>query len=194
MEHNVERLVVRSRDGDAGAFDVLVQLFQRRVFYTILKVVRDTHVADDLTQEVFITVYHKLEAIKDSTSFVSWVHRIAMNKAIDFKRRSKREQERVFLVEDFATVGTAGNDGPGTSSLEEQERKERAASLEKAMREAIDALPERQKKALLLSMDQKLSQDEIAEILEVPKGTIKSRLHHARKFLSAKLRHLLEGA
>lgn len=194
MTPNVERLVVRSQEGDARAFDLLVERFQRRVFYTILRVVRDTHLADDLTQEVFITVYRKLKDLKEVSSFPSWLLRMAMNKAIDSKRKTKREQERLFLVDDFTTVNTAEKGESSTESKAEQkDEQKRTKELEGRLREAIDELPKGQRKVLLLSMDKEMTQEEIASVLDIPKGTVKSRLYHARKFLTAKLRKVLEG-
>jgi len=194
MDPNVERLVVRCRDGDPRAFDGLVERFQRRVFYTIFRVVRDAHLADDLTQEVFITVFRRMGTLKDPASFPSWLLRTAMNRAIDARRKSKREQDRVFLLDDFTAVGD-GAEGPSPTETKacEVDEAERTQHLERQLREAIDALPDGQRRALLLSMDEHLSHDAIAEILEIPKGTVKSRLHHARKFQTVKLRSLLEG-
>ena len=194
MDPNVERLVVRSREGDPRAFDLLVERFQRRVFYTILRVVRDTHLADDLTQEVFITVYRRIKDLKEVTSFPSWLLRTAMNKAIDSRRKTKREQEKLFLVDDFTTVkseekGESSTEAQACKSHEEQRTKQ----LEGKLRQAIDELPAGQRKVLLLSMDKEMTQEEIASVLDIPKGTVKSRLFHARKFLTAKLRKVLEG-
>jgi len=191
MEQQIERLVVRSRDGDRSAFDQLVVRFQKRVFYTIFKVVRDMHTANDLTQDVFITLYRKIEQIRDARTFVSWLYRVAMNKAIDSRRRQKREQSRVFLCDDFSYYASS-TEAPGNGE-DDAERRERALRLESRLREALDAMPERQRAVLLMSMESDMTQDDIALALDIPRGTVKSRLHHARKFLSVKLRDLWQG-
>lgn len=176
-----EQWVEASSRGDKRAFGKLVDRYQKRVFYTILKVVRDTHTADDLTQEVFVKAFCSLHKLRTPELFPTWIHRIAMNKAIDHHRRSKKEGENVFLVDEF--YGKTGDvplgDGLGEGQL---------AELRERLREAVDALPEAQRLVLLMTMDQGLAQEEIARVLSVPVGTVKSRLHHARKFLSVRLR------
>lgn len=195
MDPAVERLVARARDGDAGAFERLVARFQRRVFYTVLRIVRDTHRADDLTQEVFITAYRRLADVKEDAAFVPWLLRIARNRAIDAHRRQRREQERLYLVEDWTDVGgTEGGADPTTASTDEAGRAERVADLQAALEEAIASLPQGQRDVLLMSMDPETTHDEIAQTLGIPPGTVKSRLHHARRILTARLRPAMEGA
>jgi RNA polymerase sigma-70 factor (ECF subfamily) len=194
MEHQVERLVVRSREGDAAAFDALVALFQRRVFYTILRVVRDTHRADDLTQEVFIAAYKNMQEVKEPRAFLPWLLRVAMNRAIDARRKSKREQERIFLTDDFSLASDGQGDPAGSGATEARETEDRRREVEARLKQAIDALPEGQREVLLLSMGEQSDQEQIAQILGIPRGTVKSRLFHARRVLAARLRDVLEEA
>ena len=194
MDPNEERLVIRAKEGDARAFDSLVQRFQKAVFYTILKIVRDRHLADDLTQEVFIKVFKGMVKLEKPASFPSWLLRMASNRAIDSLRKQKRRRERVFLVEDLSRIqDEEGSRASLSHGLGEAETRERARTLERKLAQAIDELPLKQRKVLLLALDGKMKQEEIAEVLRLPKGTVKSRLHHARKFLAAKLRFELKG-
>ena len=95
MEQHVEALVVRSRDGDTRAFDLLVERFQRRVFYTILRVVRDTHLADDLTQEVFLRAYRTLGELRDPHRSGAWLTGIARQVCREWRRGRLREQSGI---------------------------------------------------------------------------------------------------
>lgn len=179
-----EQWVEASSRGDKRAFGQLVDRFQKRVFYTILKVVRDVHAADDLTQEVFVKAFCSLHKLRTASLFPTWIHRIAMNKAIDHHRRRKKEGETVFLVDDFfgASRSVPLGDGQGEGQLQQ---------LREGFHEAVDALPEGQRLVLMMTMDQGLSQEEIAAVLGIPVGTVKSRLFHARKFLGVRLREYL---
>jgi RNA polymerase sigma-70 factor (ECF subfamily) len=192
MSVNIENLVTLAIGGDESAFSELVTLFQKPVFYTVYRVVRDTGVADDITQEIFVKVYKKMKGLKQPSSFKSWLLRAAMNRAIDCKRKMVREGEKVFLLDDFSVLGTKESSSGGTSQDLVEER-ERFNELQSELSEAIESLPESQKKVLLLSMNDEMAQGEIAQILGVPGGTVKSRLHHARKHIAVRLKHLLKG-
>lgn len=192
MNVNIENLVTLAIGGDEEAFSELVLLFQKPVFYTVYRVVRDRGMADDITQEIFIKVYKKMKGLKQPSSFKSWLLRAAMNRAIDCKRKMVREGDKVFLLDDFSVLGQKAccpNSG-GQNSVGDRER---LNELQSELHEAIDSLPENQKKVLLLSMNEGMTQGEIARILGVPGGTVKSRLHHARKHLMVRLKHLLKG-
>ena len=103
-----------------------------------------------------------------------------MNRAIDCRRSARKAAEKVFLVDDFLNAGTEDPE-PGPNP-------EEVAKLQQAVSEAIGDLPDQQRTVLSLTMDKNMSQEEIAQIMECPVGTIKSRLHHARKTLKEKLR------
>jgi len=173
--------VIRAQEGDASAFERLVVTYQKRVYFSIYRIVGESHVADDLTQEVFIKMHRSLTRLKEPDNFQGWLFRIAMNRAIDSKRRQKRTQERCFLLDDFQSI-------PGAESPESQGGSAHLGELQDAVNDAIAGLPPRQKQVLSLTMDENMSQEQIAEIMEVPVGTVKSRLHHARKALKERLR------
>jgi RNA polymerase sigma-70 factor, ECF subfamily len=178
---DLTELVLQAQKGDALAFEELVRLTQRSLFYTVLRVVQDQHTADDLVQEVFIKAFQSLPELKTPEFFKAWIHRIAMNRAIDTRRSAKKAAEKVFLVDDFFNTAVAEEKEPRPDPREQ-------AKLETAVQEAIADLPDNQKSVLSLTMDKNMSQEEIAQIMECPVGTIKSRLHHARKTLKEKLR------
>ena len=181
MVDDLTELVLQAQSGDPAAFEELVRRTQRSLFYTVLRVVQDTYVADDLVQEVFIKAFQSLPELKTPEFFKAWIHRIAMNRAIDTKRSAKKAAEKVFLVDDFFNTAAA------PEKQEETDPRE-VAQMQTAVSEAIADLPDQQRAVLSLTMEKNMSQEEIAQIMECPVGTIKSRLHHARKTLKEKLR------
>lgn len=182
MVDDLTELVLQAQTGDPAAFEDLVRRTQRSLFYTILRVVQDQHIADDLVQEVYIKAFQSLPELKTPEFFRAWIHRIAMNRAIDSKRTAKKTAEKVFLVDDFFNTAVAEEKEPAPDPKEQ-------ARLASAVSEAIAGLPDQQRTVLSLTMEKDMSQEEIAQIMECPVGTIKSRLHHARKTLKEKLRH-----
>ena len=191
MSNDIKHYVVAAIAGDEEAFSSLVRLFQKSVYFTVLRVVRDRSLADDITQEIFVKVFQKIGALKNPDSFKSWLMRAALNRAIDCKRKQSREGEKVFLIDDFSVLGLSA--GTGKTVASESDEAHRVSELEEALHMAVDAMPESQRKVLWLSMNDGLSHGEIGKILSIPQGTVKSRLHHARKFLAIRLKGFLKG-
>ncbi|MBI4869662.1 MAG: sigma-70 family RNA polymerase sigma factor [Candidatus Wallbacteria bacterium] len=174
--------VLASQRGDRAAFERLVTRFQRQVFFTVLRVLSDSHLADDVTQEVFVKAYRALPGLQDPAIFKSWLLRIALNRAIDYRRRAGREREQAFLF-DEEPIGM----GAETPALEGPETAELGVALEQALR----TLPPKMQKVIALSLDGELDQETAAQILDCPVGTVKSRLFHARRLLREKLKKYL---
>jgi len=183
MSEDLTALVLKAQSGDLRAFEQIVVQTQKALFYTILRVVADSHLADDLVQEVYIKVYRCLPELKCPDLFRPWIHRIAMNRAIDCRRARRKESERIFLVDDFF--------GKSEPTAQEPPDSQEIAGMQEDVQKAIDGLPDQQRTVLALTMEKNLSQEEIAVVMECPVGTIKSRLHHARKTLKEKLRRWL---
>lgn len=181
MVDDLTELVLQAQKGDAHAFEELVRATQKSLFYTVLRVVQDQHIADDLVQEVYIKAFQSLPELKTPEFFKAWIHRIAMNRAIDTRRSAKKAAEKVFLVDDFFETAVADDKQQRIDPREQ-------AKLENAVSDAIADLPDQQRVVMSLTMEKNMSQEEIAQIMECPVGTIKSRLHHARKTLKEKLR------
>lgn len=179
---DITDLVRRAQSGDTAAFEELVTAFQRPIFYTVLRVVGNVHTADDLTQEVFLRAYQSLEELKTPEHFKSWLFRIATNKAID-AHRSAHGSHGEIPIEDFSHFGTLDPD-PDPEPAEAQR-------LRAELEAAIEALPAQQRAVLTLTVEQGLPQEEIARILDCPVGTVKSRLHHARRFIKARVEKLI---
>lgn len=184
MDPELEELVVRATGGDPRAFEILVQRFQRRIFFAVMRVVNDMHLADDLTQEVFVKAHRSLERLKTPATFPGWLHRIALNHALDARKKLRRRRDREVSGGEFEWIQAPTD--PALGGLLDD-----VAGLKGALGQAISDLPKGQKVVLEMSMDPEVSHEEIAEVLGIPRGTVKSRLHHARKFLFEKLRGFL---
>jgi len=169
--------VERARGGDHAAFRVLVERYQGRVFGLALRVLRDEEQARDVVQDAFLKAYGSLDRFEGRSGFYTWLYRIAMNLCLDRKRRERgarrvaRDEEA--LLEAPADPESVGAPAPGVAL----ERAELRAQLARA----IAGLPDEARRTLELREVDGLSYHEIAEALGVPKGTVMSRLHHARR-------------
>jgi RNA polymerase sigma-70 factor, ECF subfamily len=168
---------------------VLVETHQGRLFRMALRVLRDEESARDAVQEGFLKAYASLDRFEGRSSFYTWIYRLVMNQCIDL-RRHERADRRVewndgHSLEDSALepaldAELAEPSGP----LEEVARKETREQVARA----VDALPEATRATLLLREVDGLSYAEIAEAQRIPRGTVMSRLHYARRRLQQALR------
>ena len=182
--------VSRAAEGDHEAFRVLVERYQDRAYGLALRVMRDEEQARDVVQEAFLKAYRSLDRFEARSSFYTWFYRVVMNLCIDAKRRQPSgrmvEWDEARALE--APVGT----GLDAVDPARQQASGPAGDLERAelretIRRAIEELPDDARQTLLLREVDGLSYSEIAESLGVPKGTVMSRLHHARRRLRALL-------
>lgn len=177
-------IVARAQKGDHEAFRQLVERYQGRAFALALRVLKDEERARDAVQEGFLKAYTSLAKFEGRSSFYTWLYRLVMNLCLDMKRRDKADREVEWDemrpgdpanapgAEALAGQGP-GNPGPG-QALERSELRKRIA-------EAIEQLPTDARETLLLREVDGLSYAEIASALSIPKGTVMSRLHYARK-------------
>jgi RNA polymerase sigma-70 factor (ECF subfamily) len=176
-------VIARARKGDHDAFRVLVERYQERAYNLARRVLRDEEWARDVVQEGFLKVYRSLDRFEGRSSFYTWLYRIVMNLCLDAKRsdRSNRHVEWDEAAPLEADPGSAD-----AVSAVHQEQVGPAGALERAelrgfVARAIEQLPDDARQTLLLREVEGLSYAEIAECLGVPKGTVMSRLHHARR-------------
>lgn len=174
-------MVLAVRDGDTTAFRGLVEKYQGRVYSMLYGMLRNREDARDVTQDAFVKAYHRLDSFRLESSFYTWLYRIAMNLAIDLIRKRKRRKTSSY-DEDIAARDGDGEiaevhqgDGPSRTLLRKQ--------LYSRIMDAVDSLPADQKQAILLRELEGLSYKEIADIMEIPEGTVMSRLYYARKKL-----------
>jgi len=179
------RAVERARRGDHEAFRVLVERYRDRVFRLALRVLRDEEQARDATQEAFLKAYQALRRFEGRSSFYTWLYRLVLNLCLDLRRKDRSgrhvewEEERSLAVSELAGPPTGFQAGP--------ERELQRGELRAQLTLAIESLPDEARDTLLLREVDGLSYAEIAEVMGIPKGTVMSRLHHARRKVRAKL-------
>lgn len=165
------RLIELAQNGDRNAFGELVRRHYQGVILVVYRMCGDTGLAEDAAQEAFIRAWVNLPSYQPRSSLRNWLYRIAVNAALDVLRRKPEESiedEEVLMVPDQAV-------GPETALIE----KEQAAVLQQAMK----SLPDAARSVLVLREYGGLSYQEIAGVLDVPIGTVMSRLNYARNRL-----------
>ncbi len=181
-------LVRAAQGGDAQAFRALVEKYQRRVYQLALGMVRDSDEAMDITQETFVRVHRYLPSFKGDSSFFTWTYRIATNLCLDSARKRGRS-ERVELDESDAEIEARMD--PPSAALAGPHRAALNAELKGKIEEALATLSENHRAILLLREVDGLSYEELARTLGIRKGTVMSRLFHARLKMQRKLREYL---
>ena len=187
QERDEDRAVIEAvLAGDAAAYRGLVERYEQRVYNVVYGMVRNQEDARDLAQDAFIKAYKNLHRFRLESSFYTWLYRIAMNVCIDFHRRRKLRRTEIF----DEGIGARGSDGmidPIHRKLDPGKDLERKQLREKIMA-ALDELPEEQKQIIVLREIDGMSYKEIADVLDIPEGTVMSRLFYARKKLQAALK------
>lgn len=184
-----QEVVVRAREGVEAAYRELIRRYQRPVFSLIYRMVRDRELAEDLAQETFVKVLNAIDRYRPEFKFSSWVFKIANNSAIDHLRKKELDTLSLEGGPDATTPdrleATALQIGDsGESPLEELEARELGSAIETA----IGKLRPEYRTCIILRHVEGRPYDEIAEILGLPLGTVKTYIHRAR----AELRELLD--
>lgn len=188
-------LVTRAQAGDARAFTTLVSRYQRKAFQVAYGLLKDKEEAMDVAQEAFIKVHKYLAHFKGDSSFYTWLYRITVNLCID--RRRRRGSRPSDHVEFDEQVQQEADSEPGVLSSRLGSNPQKAAlrgELLQKIEEALDQIPEKHRAILVLREVDGLSYEELAQTLEIPKGTVMSRLFHARKKMQELLGGYLEQA
>lgn len=183
MTREQESAVVRAvLDGDVNAFEMLVREYEKNVYNLALRMVGNGEDAADMSQEAFIKAYNSLNSFRGDSKFSVWLYRIVSNVCLDFIRSRKRKQTVSLSVEDDNGEDVELDIADDTQSPERLMDKQLTRD---AVRRGLASLPPGQRQILLLREIQGMSYDEIAEVLNVEAGTVKSRIFRARKKLSA---------
>ncbi len=174
-----ELLVVRCQQGDRKCFDLLIRRWQRRLWRYARSLTGDDDAAWDVMQETWVAVLKRFRKLNDPAWFAAWACRIVRNKSADHCRRAVRRRKLADGLtrrqEEHTTTRAGSNDC--------------AAGPSDAVAKALRRLPAEKRELLALKYGQDLNVVEIAVVLGIPAGTVKSRLHHARE----QLRQILEG-
>lgn len=174
---DVERLVAASQSGDRGAFDDLVRFYQRRATYLAVRLLGNVDDAMEIVQEAFVIAYLKIDKLRDSRRFESWLLKIVTNLAIDH-RHTTRHQPQAIEVADYCKAKSA------VSPVE----KEIGAELEEAIRRAMLKLSRKEAKAISLFGFEDLSHHEVAEIMGCSVGSVRWYVFRARRKLGVLLK------
>lgn len=183
-------LVKRAKQGDISAFEELVGMYRKRIYYTAYQMTNCHADADDLSQEAFIRAYGVLETFDEQSSFHTWIYRIVVNLSINYLKKKGRYQHFPF---DEEIIIDKRMPGSSNKSEDDPEQALENKELHQEITSAIDSLNLKQKKAIIFSLLQGLTHKEIAEIEDCSEGTISWRIFQARKKLIAKLRPYLNN-
>lgn len=184
------RLIERSRRGDQAAFDTLVRRYERQVYNTAYRLTNSYDDASDIAQEAFVRAWNNLKSFRGDASFSTWLYRIVTNVFLDERKRRRsrpqRSLEEVLELDENSVVRQFEDTGLSPQArVEERERWQ-------ILQEAIAALPSPQRVMVVLYHTENRSYEEIAEIMRLPMGTVKSRLNRARLALKNRLAPVAE--
>jgi RNA polymerase sigma-70 factor (ECF subfamily) len=179
--------VARAREGDHEAFRVLVERYQGRAYRLASRILGDPEQARDAVQDGFLKAYGSLDRFEGRSGFYTWLYRLIFNLCIDLKRRD-RSGRHVEWDDEVAREAAGGSSvGDLGSGLGGPARELERGEARDALADAIEELPEDARRTLLLREVDGLSYAEIARCLGIPKGTVMSRLHHARRRVRERL-------
>lgn len=189
-------LVQRTLAGDQRAFEMLVVKYQRRVERLIGRMVRDTDLVPDIAQETFIRAYKALGQFRGEAQFYTWLYRIAVNTAkkqlLELKRDPLVTLSALKSQDDDETSGSEYELNGQVADAETPEALLASKEIAQAVNEAMEALPKELGQAIALREIEGLSYEEIAQALDCPIGTVRSRIFRAREAISARIKPMLE--
>jgi RNA polymerase sigma-70 factor, ECF subfamily len=186
-------LVERVKRGDVRAFEMLVVKYQRRIERLIGRMVRDVDLVQDIAQETFIRAYRALPQFRGESAFYTWLYRIAVNSAKKALMDMKRDP--IVMLSARSTDGEDDETSRLESELSDGETPEAllaSKEIASAVNAAIEALSEDLRQAITLREIEGLSYEEIAEAMNCPIGTVRSRIFRAREAIALRLRPLLD--
>lgn len=187
-ESTDKELVKRVQKGDKGAFDVLVLKYEHKIVNLVMRYVRDPELALDITQEAFIKAYRALPRFRGDSAFYTWLYRIAVNTAKNYLAAQRRRPTDIELdLQDPEQFGLHSKlretDTPEGVTLSQE--------LNEALEKAIAGLPDDLRTAIILRELDGMSYEEIAQTMDCPVGTVRSRIFRARDAISKKVGALI---
>ena len=182
-------LVSRVQQGDKSAYDLLVIKYQYKIIQLVNRYVKDPSEAQDVAQEAFIKAYRALGNFRGESAFYTWLYRIAINTAKNYLvARSRRSSDFEIDIDDAEQVHNL----PELRGLDTPEQHLLNDEIIEAIKTAIEKLPEEMRIAITLREFEGMSYEEIAETMDCPVGTVRSRIFRAREAIDNKLTPLLE--
>ena len=183
-----QELVKRVQAGDKKAFDLLIMKYQQRIIHVITGFVHDPVEAMDVAQEAFIKAYRALPGFRGDSAFYTWLYRIAINTSKNYLTASSR---RPPLSDVDAMDATIYYDAPELKEFETPENSLMSVELEQAIQLAIDSLPEDTATAIKLREFEGMSYEEIAQAMDCPSGTGRSRIFRAREAIDKQVKAVM---
>ena len=187
MNETDQKLIDRCLDGETAAFGRLVERYQDRLFNAMVRILRSHDDARDVTQDAFVQACRKLSSFRGEARFYSWLFRIAYNAAISHKRRTHRRSESLETLNEVTGTETPDRH-PDSRPSRRLEQSEQQAMILGALNELSDDY----RTVLVLKDIEGVKYEQIAEIIDCPVGTVRSRIHRARSEMREKLRDLLK--
>ncbi|MBI4794020.1 MAG: sigma-70 family RNA polymerase sigma factor [Deltaproteobacteria bacterium] len=186
LKTDTDNLVQDFLDGDAQAFNRLVLLYQTKIYNLALNYVKSPEEAKDLAQDIFVTVYRSLPKLREKEKFTSWLYQIAINHCRNrYKKLSRRGYfSNVSLDDEESYLQLPGDEGP-----EKLLQRQNTINL---VRSTIDSMADAEREIILLRDVQELAYEEISTILDIPLGTVKSKLNRARNALKDRLKKIYQ--
>jgi RNA polymerase sigma-70 factor (ECF subfamily) len=179
----IEALIQRCLKGDQQAWEAIVRQYWRKVFNVAYKFVGKHDEAEDLTQDIFLKIFKSLDTFDRRANFQTWLISISRNLCIDHYRSVRKERETIDRDVDANELAPRSKDPGPIASLEQRDRVV-------LLRQAMAALPDTLRTAVLMRDIQELSYQEIADALRLPEGTVKSRINRGRTELARQIRKL----
>ncbi|MCC6484466.1 MAG: sigma-70 family RNA polymerase sigma factor [Armatimonadetes bacterium] len=190
MNEHEARLIERCKLRDAAAYNELYSLYERKMYNFALRMSGNPDDAEDIVQETFIRVFNAIQNFRGEANFSTWVFRIANNVFLDMRKKAKAHPQTslqdALELEESEVTRQIEDPSPQPQDVAQQ------AELNRIMQRAINSLPDYQKTMVILYHTQNKSYEEIAEIMNLPIGTVKSRLNRARIALKSKLQPIRE--
>ena len=183
---NDQQLLELCRDGDDAAFGVLFERHKERLFHTMVSMLKSREDAVDIVQEAFIQAHRKLDTFRGDSAFYTWLYRIATNRALSFLRKQKQKPISIEGINE-----TGGFDPPASDDHSQPLKMVLREEHRQLIRETLDELPDDYRIVLVMKEFDGLRYDEIAELTEIPIGTVRSRIHRGRIELADRLKRKL---
>ena len=187
-ESTDQQLVDQVMAGNKNAFNLLVMRYQHRVAALIARFVKDPREVEDVAQEAFLKAYRALPLFRGDSAFYTWLYRIAVNTAKNYLvARSRRPPAQDLEIDEVEPTET----GSVLREIESPEGSLSTSELKVAIEAALDSLPEELKTAFILREFSGLSYEDIAEVMDCPVGTVRSRIFRAREAIDRKITELI---
>jgi len=184
-----QQLVERAQRGDKRAFDLLVSKYQRKLGRLLSRFIRDSTEVEDVTQEAFIKAYRALPTFRGDSAFYTWLYRIGINTAENYLVALGRRAPTTTTIDSEEAEGF--EDGDQLRDLNTPEDELASKQVAETVNQTLGELPEELRTAITLREIEGLSYEDIANIMNCPIGTVRSRIFRAREAIASKLRPLL---